>query len=276
MATVFEPPQPPQFSQAPPPAPAGDDDGPHWPWWAPFVVGIGIYVGLGLSVAIVAAAAGWDAGGLPDRFILGATIVQDVLLVVLAVAVAAAAGPRALHHLGIRTTSFWGGIGWSLATFGIFFAFLLAWQALLSIEESDDLAVELGAKDSTLNLVTVAILVCLFAPVAEELFFRGFMFGALRKAIGWIAGAVATGLVFGLIHAGGTEPEFLVPLAVLGGLLCWLYQKTSSLLPGMGIHAFNNALALGVTLEWAPEAVLGTVVAAPVLVVSLAAAVARR
>jgi membrane protease YdiL (CAAX protease family) len=52
---------------------------------------------------------------------------------------------------------------------------------------------ELGADDSSTALFFVAVLVCVAAPIAEELFFRGFCFTALRRWIGVAAGAIATG-----------------------------------------------------------------------------------
>jgi len=118
--------------------------------------------------------------------------------------------------------------------------------------------------------VAVAVLVGIVAPIAEELFFRGFLFGALRGPIGWVMAAVVTGIVFGLIHAGGTSAVFLVPLGVLGFLLCVLYRRTGSLLPGMGVHAFNNALALGATLHWQAWEVLIGCVAAPSITIAIA------
>ena len=115
----------------------------------------------------------------------------------------------------------------------------------------DDLAQELGAEDSTVSLVAVACSSRSSRPIAEELFFRGFLFGALRPRR-WTGSPPRSspGSSSARIHAGGTPAIFLVPLAVLGALLCVLYRRTGSLLPGMGVHAFNNALALGVSLQW--------------------------
>jgi membrane protease YdiL (CAAX protease family) len=154
-------------------------------------------------------------------------------------------------------------------------AFTFVGSALLSVTEKDDLASDLGATDSTLNLIAVTILVAVAAPLAEEFFFRGFLFPALWRVLGWIPAAVISGLVFGGIHAGGTPVVFLIPLAALGFLLCWLYRKTASLLPGMGVHAFNNALALAVTLHWAWWQVLLAITLAPVIVLMIASTVAR-
>jgi membrane protease YdiL (CAAX protease family) len=246
-----------------------------WPWYSPFLAAIGLYVGLGIAVAAIAAAAGWTAeDDLPDRFVLGATLVQDAALVALAFGIATLSGPHPRWHLGLRRAKPGRSLWQAAAVFFAFVAFLAAWSAILGIDEQDDLAQELGAEESTVNLIGVALLVCIAAPIAEELFFRGFLFGALRKPIGWIAATLVTGLVFGIIHAGGTDPVFLVPLAVLGAALCLLYKWTGSIIPGMGVHAFNNAFALGATLGWEAWQVLVALVAAPTVVVGIATAFA--
>ena len=90
----------------------------------------------------------------------------------------------------------------------------------------------------------------MLAPIAEELFFRGFCFTALRRTLGMLPAAVLTGIIFGAIHLGGTDIEFIVPLMVFGFFLCLLYVWTDSLLPCIVLHALNNALALGVSQDW--------------------------
>ena len=65
--------------------------------------------------------------------------------------------------------------------------------------------------------------------------------------------ALITGLVFGGIHAGSSDPAFLVPLAALGMGLCLLYVRTGSLYPCVAAHALNNSLAFGVSQDWGWE-----------------------
>jgi uncharacterized protein len=104
------------------------------------------------------------------------------------------------------------------------------------------------------------VLVCVVAPLAEEFFFRGFFFTALRGSLGLWPSAVITGIVFGLIHF---KLEFLAPLAVLGFALCLLYAQTGSLLPCIALHALNNSLAFGVTQGWTwqiPAIMVGSLV----------------
>ena len=61
----------------------------------------------------------------------------------------------------------------------------------------------------------------------------------------WPALLIA-GLVFGMIHA-PTGITTVIPLAVLGGALAWLYERTGSLWPCVFAHTINNGLALAVT-----------------------------
>jgi membrane protease YdiL (CAAX protease family) len=244
-------------------------------WWSPFAALVCAYAAAIVAGAIIAGATGnADGGDLPPGVILSATFVQDVLLVVAMVGFARLTNaPSTPAAFGLRRFSTGTALIWATVIFVGFYVFLVAWSQL-DTGAKDDLATDLGADDSTVALVAVTLLVALVAPVVEELFFRGFLFGALGRVMNWMLAALATGVVFGLVHAGGTPAIFLVPLFVLGALLCVLYRRTGSLLPGMGVHAFNNALALGVSLHWSAEAVLAAIVLAPTIVISLVSQIA--
>jgi hypothetical protein len=98
-------------------------------------------------------------------------------------------------------------------------------------------------------LIGYGFLLAFVAPIAEEFFFRGFVFGVLREKIGVPGGAIATGVVFGLVHVAGSPIETVGVLVILGVLLCFLYQRTGSLLPCIALHALNNALSFAVTKD---------------------------
>src|SRR5438445_234006 len=78
-----------------------------------------------------------------------------------------------------------------------------------------------------------------FALIAEETYFPGFFFGALRRWRITVAGrylctlaaAIVTGIVFGLAHVGSAPAQYLVPLAFLGSMLCLVRWRTGSLYP---------------------------------------------
>ena len=124
------------------------------------------------------------------------------------------------------------------------------YAALLNLNGSDKLPSELGTGKSTAALVATAVFVCVLAPVAEEFFFRGFFFTALRNWHGTPLAVLLTGLTFGAVHLGSAPVVYLVPLAVLGMILCGVYLRTKSLYPCIGLHLVNNCLAFGVSVGW--------------------------
>src|SRR3954467_5440896 len=134
MATLWEPPQPPVLGGDVPAPPDPDPDPPPpFPWYSPFLVGIAIYVGLGVFVAIIGVAAGWDAGNIPDRFVLVATLLQDLALIGGAVLVARATSKQPTWDRGLRGIGSGKPLLQAIAVFVAFFAFLLLWQAVLDV-----------------------------------------------------------------------------------------------------------------------------------------------
>jgi hypothetical protein len=260
----------------------GPDGLPRWPAWTPLpallLTFITALVGtLAIVVLVELTGREVDSSQLPPGVTIGGTMIQDLALIGSAVLFARTwAGGVRLADFGIRRTPLRQAIGWTVLTWFAFLAFSAAWAAIFDITENDDLPRELGADESTAALIGVMILVTLLAPVCEEFFFRGFCFTALRRSFGVALGAALTGVIFGLIHAGGSEPEFLVPLGVLGALLCLLYWRTGSIIPCMVLHALNNSIALGVALGWEPVAIAATMLASSGLIVAVAVALAAR
>jgi sodium transport system permease protein len=75
---------------------------------------------------------------------------------------------------------------------------------------------------------------------AEELFFRGCLFSALRRAAGARAAIVGSAVLFGLFHF--VPFDRLIPSTLLGLILGWVCWRTGSVLPAMLLHACYNAL----------------------------------
>jgi hypothetical protein len=228
--------------------------GPQWKAWTAWVALVGGFAAAiagALIIGIGAAIWGASLEDPPPSVNILATVVQDLCLMGAAVLMARIAAPPRPWDFGLRPARFWPAVGWIAALLVSFFMATAAWVALLGIDTPDEaLPKELGADDSTLALVAVTILVCIVAPLAEEFFFRGYFFTALRSWHGIWPAAVITGLVFGAIHAGSSDPAFLVPLGLLGMGLCLLYVRTGSLYPCVAAHAINNSIAFGVARDW--------------------------
>ncbi len=97
--------------------------------------------------------------------------------------------------------------------------------------------------------IAQGILVVGLAPISEELFFRGFLFGGLRGRLSFWPAALISGVFFGLIHLLGGTLAVIPPLAAFGVLLAWLYERTGSIGPPILMHALQNAIAFTITIS---------------------------
>lgn len=77
-------------------------------------------------------------------------------------------------------------------------------------------------------------------PLVEELFFRGLLFGSLRKRQPFWPAALLTALSFGLGHG----LVMGLPTALMGLYFCWQVEQDDSLVPAFLLHAANNSLAV--------------------------------
>jgi hypothetical protein len=89
------------------------------------------------------------------------------------------------------------------------------------------------------------VIAVVFAPLFEEIFFRGFVFKGLRHSWGWWPAALGSAVVFGVAHL---QLTVFVPIFALGIALAWVYERTGSLWTSIAMHAIFNGLAV---LVWA-------------------------
>ena len=89
--------------------------------------------------------------------------------------------------------------------------------------------------DSVVILTGLAIV--FMAPIAEEVFFRGFIYGGLRRYLNLPVAGLISGLLFSFAHG---DPGLILPFAAIGLVLAYLYERTGSLLAPIVVHfAFN-------------------------------------
>ena len=80
----------------------------------------------------------------------------------------------------------------------------------------------------------------IFAPVIEELVFRGVLFNRLKIRTGVIVAMLISSAIFALGHeVGGITSAFL-----FGMCMCVIYLKTDNILMSMSIHFINNLVAV--------------------------------
>jgi len=87
---------------------------------------------------------------------------------------------------------------------------------------------------------TLAVL-GLLAPVAEELVFRGLLYGWLAGRWSNLVAFIVSSLAFAAAH---TEPLHILMVLPLGLWFGWLRWRTGSLIPTIVAHIINNTIAV--------------------------------
>lgn len=118
------------------------------------------------------------------------------------------------------------------AFFALYFLFYLIAGRPPSMGETEELR---GIGGGGLTLVVMVVV--LFAPVFEEIFFRGLFYSALRRRLGPRAAIAVNGIIFGALHF---QPPFMISLVLVGMVLAYLYEKTDSLFAPMAAHSLYN------------------------------------
>ena len=141
-------------------------------------------------------------------------------------------GGRAPYLLAaaVWTAAFMAAVAWSA---------LIMWAGpgwLKPPDSAGRLTEEFGA-----NLAGLVVVVVVWGPVGEELFFRGFVLPGLMRRFGVPAAVVVSSGLFAVFHV---DAGMLVPTFLLGAALAWIYLKTGSIWPGIMAHGIQNALAL--------------------------------
>jgi membrane protease YdiL (CAAX protease family) len=245
---AFEPPPPPPPDR--PELPEGA--APRWPAW---YAGVGFLVALIATlivVGIVAAATGATADDEDPTFTIIATFLQGLIFIGTAVLFASFTRKPKPEHFGLRPARFWPAAGWAALGMLTFYVLVAIYSVIVQPDAEQSVAQDLGADQGTFGMIAAGFMVICVAPVAEEFFFRGFFYRALRSRWSPLAAAAIDGLLFGVIHYDFTGADALLilpPLGVLGFIFCLVYERTGSIYPTIAMHAFNNAVAFGVTIE---------------------------
>jgi len=213
--------------------------------WGPGRVVVGILVLLVLSLIEAAIISIFD----PDLESLGGRLVAQGLLAATLIAVAygiaaerGRAGESPAATLGLRRP-LRSPYGFAAAAFIAYLGFALAYGALVHPHQKD-ITRDLGFGHGDLGTVIAGLLIVVAAPISEEVFFRGFIFGGFRKRLSFPLAAILSGAIFGLFHYTGAGSEAVIPqLAFLGFALAWVYEETGSIYPTIALHMLNNALA---------------------------------
>jgi uncharacterized protein len=212
-----------------------------WPPWLGFLTLLAVIVVTSLLGAIVVSASGADPDNTPAWVDLAATAILQVGLIAGPLLAARLIMPVHPWQFGLQPTQFKSAALWTVLALVAFLTFAILWATLIEKPEQTT-AEDLGVDESDLALIAAGVMFVVTAPIAEELFFRGFFYGSLRSGLPVVPAALINGLVFGLIHA-ASGFSAVPALIVFGVILCLLREKTGSLYPCIALHAANNTFA---------------------------------
>ncbi len=156
-----------------------------------------------------------------------------------------------VREIGLYLGAFWKDVKLGLAVYNwllpIFFLLVIAVSLvakLFSYEPPPHALIDVLILEDKHNpfIVFYAIfLACALGPFVEELFFRGFLYDAIRKQWGSFFAILITSGLFAYVH----ESWFaFVPIFFLGMVLAYLREKRGSLIPSITMHIVHNSVLL--------------------------------
>jgi uncharacterized protein len=246
----------------PPELPRGAERAPRWPAWyagAGFVTGVAATF---VAVGIIAAVTGATSDDESAAFTIVATLAQSAAFIGTAWLFASFTAPPRPWHFGLRRAPLWSTVGWAALGMVTFYVFTAIYSAIVQPHVEQSVTQDLGADQGTLGLIAAGFMVVAVAPAAEEFFFRGFFYRALRSRFPIVVAAVIDGLLFGAIHFDFSSADALLivpPLALLGFLFCLVYERTGTLFSTIALHSINNSIAYAAQVNdgWTVSVVVG-------------------
>jgi membrane protease YdiL (CAAX protease family) len=144
-------------------------------------------------------------------------------------------------------------LGYALAGFAaylpLYLGVLQAAQALvpaLNVDQQQELGFSPANGNSELFLVFLSLVV--LPPIIEEILFRGFLYGALKRGFSRIPAALVTSVIFAAAHlqlGSGNPPLWVAAIDtfVLSLVLVYLREKSKGLMAPIGLHMLKNSIA---------------------------------
>jgi hypothetical protein len=179
-------------------------------------------------------------------------------VVFIAYRIIATKGQNPRDALGLR----WRGLSLQLvaafcvfcASMPVFWAVSKAWTILVEmlpgeeLSAPQDLVVRFATSGSVPEIVQIFVAAGLVAPLTEEFFFRGMLYGALRQRVRRGLAIAFVSVCFGAVHLPALSAA--VPMCVLGAVLCYVYERTGRLAVPVLLHAIFNLFQLSVLISY--------------------------
>ncbi|MFK7884836.1 MAG: lysostaphin resistance A-like protein [Phycisphaerales bacterium] len=106
----------------------------------------------------------------------------------------------------------------------------------------------IGSGDPTI-IIFIVTLATIWAPITEELIFRGALFRHLRSRIAWPIAAIISAVLFAYLHSYG--PLMVAPLIALGFMFAFMREWRGSIIAPMTAHFLHNGTLMCLMISMA-------------------------
>ena len=131
--------------------------------------------------------------------------------------------------------------GWKIVVFGTLGALVVSVAVSQLGIEPEGVKEALGVARTPSLFVTSLLVMAVLAPLAEELVFRGLLYGWLDGRWGATVAWAVSSLLFAAAHAEPAHVVLVLPLGLWFGFLRW---RSGSLWPSLVAHIVNNGMAV--------------------------------
>lgn len=199
----------------------------------------------------------WQSLDAPKVITLNAIVANSVVYSSLILGIFGVIGFRGLSGVslfGLGPSRFPKAAGTGLLWLIITYPLILAAQALVqrvagSADDSQMIVKYFLEHPDFKHRAAVFIMAVIVAPIAEEIVFRGYFYGVIRRYGGRFPALLTSSLLFAAIHV---HLPSMLGLGILAIILCLLYERTGSLWAPITMHACFNASTIA-ALIFFPE-----------------------
>ena len=149
------------------------------------------------------------------------------------------------EDLGITRFPSWLDIGLAPVGFVVYYIFSIilvyvASQIIPAFDMQQTQDVGFSNLTERYEVMLAFLTLVIIAPIAEELLFRGYLYGKLRKSVPMWLAILMTSTLFAIVHG---QWNVAIDVFALSLVMCGLREITGSIWAGVILHTMKNALA---------------------------------
>jgi len=162
---------------------------------------------------------------------------------------------RIRHNLNVRSVMPYNELALKSALHGALLGIPLFASALLIEHIGEKIIgknqIDILSKSFTKGIGVFEILILFFtivvlAPICEEIFFRGYLYPAMRNRMDPHPAMILNGAIFAAVHIGDVRSWAIgfIPRFLVGYFVCYLFEKYRTITGPIATHATYNGLIL--------------------------------